>query len=333
MRLAWRSVGLLGLALTRALAAAAVEPCAAERNCAEVAIEAPSRPVARGDTVQVGVVFQQGDAEPAPGGVDEIAGLTMTLGIPGLGLADCSAPGPNGLNPSFVLLPGAAGRYRVAVQNLTCAGRDSCLCPGAGETSDAYVNLLLIGTPGAAGVQPLPNGELLSIALRVRADAPARLPLHVFSALDDPGELPRPPAAALLSIGDRQAVDQTVDTDSETMNVRIADGELIVTDVTPTPLSSPTATATQPAVATASASASATAGLPTVTPTASQPSCIGDCNDSGEITVNELIAGVGIALGSLPLSTCTAFDCTGTGQVEVSCLIASVNAALNGCPD
>lgn len=331
-RLGWKSVGCLGLLLGRALGAAAIEPCPTERNCAEVSIEAPST-VARGDTVLVRVVFQQGDAEPTPGGVDEIAGLTMTLGIADLTLADCSAPGPNGLNPSFVLLSGDPGRYRVVVQNLTCSGRDSCLCPGTGETSDAYVNLLLIGTPGAAGVQPLPNGEVLSIALRVRGDAPVRLPLHVFSSLDDPGEFPRPPAVALLSVGDRQAVDQTADTDSETMNVRIADGELTITDATPTPVSTTTATATQPAGVTASATASATAGLPTSTPTASQPRCPGDCNDSGEITVNELIAGVRIALGSLPLSTCTAFNCAGTGQVDVSCLIASVNAALNGCPD
>jgi hypothetical protein len=309
----------LGLLLGRALAAPAIEPCPAERNCAEVAIEAPSRPVAPGDTVLVRVVFQQGEADAAAGGIDEIAAVTMTLGIPGLGLADCSPPGPNGLNPSFVLLPGNAGRYRVVVQNLTCAAGDGCLCPGTGETSDAYVNLLLVGTPGAGGVQALPNGELLGIALRVRPAAPGRLPLHVFSALDDPVELPRPPAAAALSIGDRQAADRTVDTDSETMNVRIADGELIIGGATP--------------VSTATATASASAGVPALTPTAAPPSCTGDCNDSGEITVNELIAGVRIALGSLPLSTCTAFDCDGTGQVEVSCLIAGVNAALNGCPE
>ena len=62
------------------------------------------------------------------------------------------------------------------------------------------------------------------------------------------------------------------------------------------------------------------------------PLCTGDCNHSGEITVNELITGVGIALGTLPLSACPSFDCANTGQVDVSCLIASVNAALNGCP-
>ena len=60
--------------------------------------------------------------------------------------------------------------------------------------------------------------------------------------------------------------------------------------------------------------------------------CVGDCDHSRDVTVNELIAGVSIALGTQPLSTCPAFDCAATGHVEVSCLIAGVNAALDGCP-
>jgi hypothetical protein len=59
--------------------------------------------------------------------------------------------------------------------------------------------------------------------------------------------------------------------------------------------------------------------------------CIGDCNDDGVVTVNELVAGVNIALGTAPASTCPAFDDNGDGGVSISELIAGVNNLLYGC--
>lgn len=61
------------------------------------------------------------------------------------------------------------------------------------------------------------------------------------------------------------------------------------------------------------------------------PSCTGDCNGDGEVTINELIGGVNIALGSAPLSQCPAFDANGDGNVAINELIAAVGAALEGC--
>ncbi len=63
-----------------------------------------------------------------------------------------------------------------------------------------------------------------------------------------------------------------------------------------------------------------------------QAQCIGDCNGDGQVTINELITGVNIALGSQPVSTCPAFDPNGDGEVTINELIAGVNNALNGCP-
>jgi len=60
--------------------------------------------------------------------------------------------------------------------------------------------------------------------------------------------------------------------------------------------------------------------------------CAGDCDGSGSITVDEILRGVNIALGVLPLGDCPAFDADGSGAVEVDELIASVNFALAGCP-
>jgi hypothetical protein len=40
---------------------------------------------------------------------------------------------------------------------------------------------------------------------------------------------------------------------------------------------------------------------------------------------------VDIAIGDAPLTVCPTFDCNGTGLVTVNCLVAAVNDALNGC--
>jgi hypothetical protein len=60
--------------------------------------------------------------------------------------------------------------------------------------------------------------------------------------------------------------------------------------------------------------------------------CPGDCSANGEVTVDELVKGVNIALGILPVGDCLAFDLNNNGQVTVDELIKSVNAALTGCP-
>lgn len=58
--------------------------------------------------------------------------------------------------------------------------------------------------------------------------------------------------------------------------------------------------------------------------------CVGDCNGDGEVTINELILGVNIALGDDPVSVCPAF--ASGGEVTIAQLIKGVNNALNGCP-
>ncbi len=74
----------------------------------------------------------------------------------------------------------------------------------------------------------------------------------------------------------------------------------------------------------------------TVTPQLATPTpialpCIGDCNGDGQVTIDELVIGINIALGTATLDQCPAFDCNGNGQVSVDCLLMATNAALNGC--
>jgi YVTN family beta-propeller protein len=57
----------------------------------------------------------------------------------------------------------------------------------------------------------------------------------------------------------------------------------------------------------------------------------GDCDGSETIEINELVIGVNISLGSIPLSSCQVFDADHSGMVEIYELIAAVGSALNGC--
>jgi Ca2+-binding EF-hand superfamily protein len=58
--------------------------------------------------------------------------------------------------------------------------------------------------------------------------------------------------------------------------------------------------------------------------------CPGDCDHDGQVTVAELVLGVGIALGG-SVDECPAFDINGDGRVEVDELVDGVDANLNGC--
>ena len=59
--------------------------------------------------------------------------------------------------------------------------------------------------------------------------------------------------------------------------------------------------------------------------------CVGDCDGGGSVTVDEIVTGVNIALGALPLDRCPGFDCARPGVITVDCLIKAVIAALDGC--
>lgn len=62
-----------------------------------------------------------------------------------------------------------------------------------------------------------------------------------------------------------------------------------------------------------------------------KPACGGDCDDNGSVTVNELIVGVNIALGSATIGSCGAFDGDWDEAVTIGELIVGVNRALDGC--
>jgi hypothetical protein len=64
--------------------------------------------------------------------------------------------------------------------------------------------------------------------------------------------------------------------------------------------------------------------------TLTPPACVGACVGS-DVTVNDLLIMVNIALGTSPLSACTAGDANGDTQITVDEILTAVRNALNGC--
>ncbi|MDX2167220.1 MAG: hypothetical protein SF182_09160 [Deltaproteobacteria bacterium] len=61
------------------------------------------------------------------------------------------------------------------------------------------------------------------------------------------------------------------------------------------------------------------------------PPCPGDCNGDGEVSINELITALNVALGAAPCSVCPV-TCE-QDPISINYLIAAVSAALSGCGD
>ncbi len=59
----------------------------------------------------------------------------------------------------------------------------------------------------------------------------------------------------------------------------------------------------------------------------------GDCNFDQSVTVNELITGVNIALGTSSVDACVEADANGDGEVAINEILTAVNATLDGVPD
>lgn len=101
---------------------------------------------------------------------------------------------------------------------------------------------------------------------------------------------------------------------------------------------SPTSTSTSAGTATASPTPTVTASpttpgtSPTPTPSGVPPLCAGDCNQNLIVTVDELIRGIRIALGSLSLAECPDLDANNDGRVTIDEPVLAVHRALNRCP-
>jgi len=239
-------------------------------------------------------------------GNDEIAALAFTVGIPGTGtatplqLANCADANGDGLPDAAQPGSAIASGFKLVIENWQCTNRNRCLCPGEGQSRDNFINIAVYGpkdlpAEGAPVIPVLPSGRLVDIALQATAGTVEQnVTAHIFSELDDPLSLPKPQFGAFVSQGDKSAVDETADRGADRLKIDPRDGIVRVVPAT--------------------------------------CACLGDCNRNGSVTVDELVKGVNIALGSADLDTCPCFDGNSDRQVAINELVGAVNSALNGCP-
>ena len=59
--------------------------------------------------------------------------------------------------------------------------------------------------------------------------------------------------------------------------------------------------------------------------------CVGDCDGSGQVTINEIVILVDISLENLPPSACPFGDINHDGVVTIDEILKAVNNDLDGC--
>ena len=281
----------------------AAEPCTA--SCAVLSVGSVEGGV--GGAVMVPVSFTPGPNDGVSGsGNDEISAIAFTLGIPGSGsatpltLANCSDGNGDGLPDAIVVNPAIRDTLRVVVENTECVNRNRCLCPTGAQTRDNFINVVVYGpkdlpAEGPIDIPVIPAGELFKVTLQIASGTPVStdIPLHIFSEVDDPQGQPKPQFGAFASIGDRAAVDQTVDRDADRSKLTTSDGVVHVIE-----------------------------GVAV---------CTGDCNNDRTVTVDELVRGVNLSLLN-GTGDCLAFDRDLSNMITVDELVSGVNNAQIGCP-
>lgn len=306
--------GAIGALTGIRAAALAIQACPDPNNCAAAMVNVGATGTLKvGDTFDAQLMFKQGpDNAQAAGGIGKLAALALTLGIPGTGsgtpltLATCTLNADGFPEADVIPDPSIASNFNVVVENANCNnGRTHCLCPDAGQTRDNFINLVIYGphlplpTPGAGGIDipTLPAGPqgLVTFKLKVNAGAGGVVPLHIINQVTDSS---RPQFTAFLSVGDKVAVDQTC------------------VPVTGQPPCSTEQSVSQVQVTDAS--------VPTL-------GCVGDCDNSGSVSVGEVIILTNIALGTDQASSCPAGDPASNG-VQINDIVTAVNNALHGCP-
>jgi hypothetical protein len=252
----------------------------------------------------------------------------------------------------------AVGLCAVCVTLLLCAPVQAAL-----PKPDAvfYGSVTIAGVPATSGFvirASLPSGVIASYTIGESAAAGGsyvlRIPMQQQTSAGEPppGGFAFDGTTATLSVGTANATTAVLNGGSVTqLNLAVADAGPVPPTLTPTPLVPPTSTPTStpiggiltrtPTSRTATPTRTGSRGpTPTVTPTGPTATptptgtpglCAGDCDGSGEVTINELITLVNLALENSQVSACQPGDVNGDQTITINEIISAVTKALAGC--
>ncbi|MFI5366231.1 MAG: hypothetical protein ACHQ4J_11460 [Candidatus Binatia bacterium] len=69
-----------------------------------------------------------------------------------------------------------------------------------------------------------------------------------------------------------------------------------------------------------------------IAPSVVRAQCAGDCDNTGKVTIDDILTMVDIALGTANVSTCTPGDTNHDSHITIDEILAAVNNALTSCP-
>jgi len=98
-----------------------------------------------------------------------------------------------------------------------------------------------------------------------------------------------------------------------------------------TPMPTFTATNTRTPTSTATPTATRTP-TQTATATPTPKPCVGDCTSDQQVTVDDILTIVNVALGAADVGACSAGDANHDGHISIDEILTAVSNALNGCP-
>jgi hypothetical protein len=293
------------LGFLAAPSAEAVQPCPDPNGCARVSIGSLNE--GAGSIVTVPFTFTQG---PNGTAIGQVAAIAFTVTMPGgvvppLTLADCTPSAADSDLPNAVQPGPSLSGYKLVIENAYCSSsRTHCLCPTDSTVPDNFINVVIYGpnplpTPGPSPVviPSLPSGQLFTIDFQLGSTVGGNIPLHILNQVADSPST-RPAYTALLSVGDVNAVDQTCGAAVPPCGDPNSTSQVVMSD-----------------------------GRVLVT-----GGCNGNCDYSGQVTVDDVLKMVNVALGNDLVGTCPAGDSNGDGQITIDEILAAVNNALNGCP-
>ena len=175
------------------------------------------------------------------------------------------------------------------------------------------------------------NGDSHTKVLNISVAGPTATPTHTPTRTATPTQTAtKTPTPTVTNTATQTPTPTVTPTPSATPSSTDTPTSTPSSTPTDTPTDTPTATPTLTPTDTPTPSPSLTpSGPPTPTATLSPP-CAGDCDGSGDVTINELLTLVNIALGNAA-TACPAGDRNHDGSITIDELLAAVNAALNGC--
>jgi hypothetical protein len=279
-------------------------------------------------------VFAGTDAEPTAqyvmlqmyfAGQNFVAGHTVVVFAADgtrLGTFTFAMAVPNGANAAHILIatPDAEALFGVTADLEMAA----VIPAGGGAVCYDVIDCVAWGTFSAPSALPVPPGSPFNVPTGLLAGMAMHRTLGPGGSITDVAfAAPRP----INNAGQTGMLGATPTMPPE-------DTPTASATVTPTatlPEETPTVSATDSPTMTPPEDTPTPSATATPPPTMSAPACVGDCDRDQQVTLNELLILVNIALGAAPSSACTNGIPTDT-QVTIGLIIQAVNAALSQCP-